>query len=137
MRAQGTREELGGDEDDREPECLSDGDGVRRGGIRDGKDGATSGARHDSKRVDTQSLAENMARLHERYKRKTSGVPEPPALSSNDHRQPIKPVDPLRRRGSSRRNLEISVGQNGHTKSNGRVRTISSESQLSDAMYME
>ena len=62
-------------------------------------DGATSGARRDSKRVETDPLAEDKARQHEWRKRMRSDVPRS-STPPPEHPRPLTDyVDPPRRRG--------------------------------------
>ena len=68
-------EASGGVEDDRERE--SGGRGVVYDGDRCRMDGATSGARHDSKRVGTKLLAGDEEGQHERREYKTAYAPRP------------------------------------------------------------
>jgi hypothetical protein len=91
------RDESGDVEGGRERQ--SDGDGYETNGIRGGEDGATSGARSNSKRVDTGPLAEDEASQYKRRKRESAGVPElytPPPIH---HRRPCTHPNPPRRRG--------------------------------------
>jgi hypothetical protein len=58
-------------------ECQRDGKGDETDGIRGRKDGAMSGARRDSKRVEATQLAEGETGQHGRHKRTTTDAPEP------------------------------------------------------------
>ena len=80
-------------------ERQSDGDGVAYDGRRCRMDGATSGARGDSKRVDTRSLAEVRSSQQERRQRTMAHVPEPSTPLPNDPKRPTNPPNPPRRRG--------------------------------------
>ena len=62
-------------------------------------DGATSGARRDSKRVETDPLAEDKARQHEWRKRTRSDVPRPSTPPPEYPTSLTNYVDPPRRRG--------------------------------------
>ena len=62
-------------------------------------DGATSGARCNSKRVGTRSLAEEQTSQHEQRKRTTAHVPRPPIPPPSHHRRPHTHPNPPRRRG--------------------------------------
>ena len=93
----GERDESGGDEGDRERQ--SDGDSDEMEGRRGGKDGATSGARRDSKRVDTTPLTAGEPGQHGRRKRRTTSAPEPATPPSIDPRRPTDHPNPPRRRG--------------------------------------
>ena len=93
----GEEVESGDVEGDREHQ--SDGDGIEMDGRQWRMDGATSGARHDSKRVGTKLLAGDEEGQHERRKHTTAHVPEP---STPAHEYPRRPTDhpnPPRRRG--------------------------------------
>jgi hypothetical protein len=93
----GERIESGGDGGSRERQ--SNGNGDQRGGIRCGKDDATSGARSDSKRVDTSLLAEGKAGQHERRKRETTDVPRPSTPPTDTSKRPMDHPNPPRHRG--------------------------------------
>lgn len=49
-------------------------------------DGAASGARCDSKRVETRPLARTKIGQHERYKRTTANVPRPSTAPTHNYR---------------------------------------------------
>ena len=92
----GEQVELGGDEVDRERQSCGNGDDTD--GSRGVKDGATSGTRRDSKRVETGPLAENETSQHEQRERKTAHVPRRSTPPTIDPRQPIDHPNPPRRR---------------------------------------
>ena len=75
------------------------GEGVGYDGKGCRMDGATSGARRDSKRVETDPLAIEQEGQHKRRKRTTSDVPRPSTPPPIHPRRPAEPVDPPRRRG--------------------------------------
>ena len=87
----------------RDVECdrerQSDGDGVEMDWIRCRKDGATSGPRHDSTRVETDPLAEDGTGQHRWYKHDTRDVPRPSRPPPEYHRLPANQPNPPRRRG--------------------------------------
>ena len=93
----GERDGLGDVEDDLER--RSDGDGDQTDEGRGGKDGAMSGARRDSKRVDTTPLTAGEMGQHGRRKRETADVPEASTPPTIDHRRPTNHPNPPRRRG--------------------------------------
>jgi hypothetical protein len=80
-------------------ERRSDGDGDQRSERRGGKDGATSGARSDSIRVNTSLLADNETDQHGQRKRTKADVHRPSTPPTDNPRRPIEAVDPPRRRG--------------------------------------
>ena len=122
----GERDESGGVADDRERQ--SDGDGNQRGGRRGRMDDATSGARHDSKRVGTTSLAEDQASQHGRRKRKTADVPRTSTPPTTYLRRPTDNPNPPRRRGRLKtRATSISTSQSTYQVTRtrrGRIRRI-------------
>ena len=77
----------------------SDGDGVGYHGRRDGKDGATSSARCDSKRVERRPLATEEARQQRRYRQCVKNVPRSSMAPSKHPRHPIELPNSPRRRG--------------------------------------
>ena len=77
----------------------NDGEGVGYHGRGCRKDGATSGARRDSKRVETDPLAIEKEGQHERRKRTTSDVPRPSTPLPIHPRHPTELVNPPCRRG--------------------------------------
>ena len=93
---EGDQIESGGVESGRERQ--SEGEGDRTDGIRRCKDGATSGARRDSKRVETTPLAEGETGQYRRRTRTTTDVPRPSTAPTNDHRLPMDHPNPPRRR---------------------------------------
>ena len=84
-----------------------EGDWRRRNGVqgvgyarrRGSKDGATSGASHDSKRVGTGLLAGNKSGQNGKRKRAKTDIPGPSRPPPSHPRRSTEPVDPLRRRG--------------------------------------
>ena len=92
-------EEVGpGDiEDDREHQ--SDGDGDEMNGRTARMDDATSGARRESKRLESRPIAENETSQNEQRERKIAHVPRPSTPPTIDHRHPMDHVNPPRRRG--------------------------------------
>ena len=84
-------------EDDRERQ--SDGNGVETDGIQCRMDGATSGPRCDSTRVETDQLAEDEPSQCHWYKYNTMDVPRPSAAPTDDHRLPTNHPNPPRRCG--------------------------------------
>ena len=74
-------------------------DGVGYNGRRDGKDGATSSARCDSKRVETRLLAGNKGQYQQVERDITTDTPEASTPPHNDPRRPIELPNPPRRRG--------------------------------------
>ena len=93
----GEQEAMGGVERDWKRETDGEGGGF------DGRwwvmDGATSAARLDSERVETDALAEYQASQHEQRQRTTTNVPGPSTPPPIDHRQPNDHPNPPRRRG--------------------------------------
>ena len=77
----------------------SDVDGVRYNGRRDGKDGATSSARCDSKRVETRLLAGEKGQYQQVERDITTDVPEASTPPPNDPRRPVELPNLPRRRG--------------------------------------
>ena len=77
----------------------SDVDGVGYNGRRDGKDGATSSARCDSKRVETRLLAGEKGQYQQVERDITTDVPEASTPPPNDPRRPVELPNPPRRRG--------------------------------------
>ena len=77
----------------------SDGDGVGYNGRRDGKDGATSSARCDSKRVETRLLAGDKGQYQQVERDITTDVPETSTPPPNDPKRPIERLNPPCRRG--------------------------------------
>ena len=75
----------------------SDGDGVGYHGRRDGKDGATSGARRDSKRVETRPLAGDKGQSQQVERDITTDVPEASTPPPNDPKRPVELPNPPRR----------------------------------------
>ena len=90
----GERVKLGGDEGDRERQSC--GNGNDTDGRRGVKDGATSGTRRDSKRVETRPLAEDETDQHGQRKHTTGDASTPPTI---DPRRPTDHPNPPRRRG--------------------------------------
>jgi hypothetical protein len=103
----GEQDESGDVEGDRER--WSDGDSDQRVGRRGWKDGATSGTRRDSKRVETTPLAEDESNQHGERKRRMAHVPEASIPPANHHRRPADHPNPPRRRGRLKQDLEKSV----------------------------
>ena len=104
----GERDGLGDVEDDLER--WSDGEGDEMDGKPGGKDGAMSGARRDSKRVDTTPLTAGEMGQYGRRKRGTADVPEPATPPSIDPRRPTDHPNPPRRRGRLKMNpSEVST----------------------------
>ena len=68
----------------------SDGDGVGYNGRRDGKDGATSGAHHNSQRVETRPLAGDKGQSQQVECDITTDVPEVSTPPPNDPKRSIK-----------------------------------------------
>ena len=109
-----------------ERERQGDGDGVVYEGNRCRTDGATSGARHDSKRVGTKPLAENESSQHERWNHERAHVPEPSTPPPEYHRRPTDQPNPPRRRGriktrprsvsTSRRAYQATRSRRGHIR---------------------
>jgi hypothetical protein len=131
----GERIESGGDGGSRERQ--SNGNGDQRGGIRCGKDDATSGARSDSKRVDTSLLAEGKAGQYERRKRETTDVPRPSTPPTDTSKRPMDHPNPPRRRGRLKsRPREVST-PGGPTRPHGRAKAVSGGSDASYMMYMD
>ena len=81
-----------------EQERRSDGDDVETDETGCRMDGATSGARRDSKRVETRPLAGVKANQHEQRKRGTAHVPQPSTPPPSYSRSLSAYVDPPRRR---------------------------------------
>ena len=80
-------------------ERQSDGDGVETDRRRDCKDGETSGARCDSKRVETTLLAEGETGQYRRRTHTTTDVPEPSTPPTIDPRRPTDHPNPPRHHG--------------------------------------
>jgi hypothetical protein len=98
----GRRAEPGEVEANQERE--SGGDGGDTDGRRGRMDSATSGARRESKRLETRPLAENETDQRRQYKRTTSDVPRPSIPPAEHPRSPTDYVDPPRRRGRIKTN---------------------------------
>jgi hypothetical protein len=77
----------------------SDGDGVGYNGRRDGKDGATSGARRDSQRVATKPLAGDKGQSQQVERDITMDIPEASTPPPNYPKRPVELPNPPRRRG--------------------------------------
>ena len=77
----------------------NDGEGGGYDGRWWGMDGATSVARRDSERVETDALAEYQASQHEQRRDATRNVPGPSTPLPNHHRRPHTHPNPPRRRG--------------------------------------
>ena len=93
----GERDGLGDVEDDLER--RSDGEGDEMDGEPGGKGGAMSGARRDSKRVETGPLAEDETDQHGERKRTTGDAPRPSTQPTKRPRRPTDHPNPPRRRG--------------------------------------
>ncbi|KAF8123185.1 hypothetical protein EV363DRAFT_1357214 [Boletus edulis] len=76
-----------------------DADIVHIDGRGEGQGAATSAARRDSKRVETDSLAEYKSNQHGKRERTMTGVPEASKPSTQHPRQPTDHANPPRRRG--------------------------------------
>jgi hypothetical protein len=74
-------------------------DGVKYNGRRGRKDGATSGARCDSKQVKTRPLAGYKKSQRQQYERMMGDVPRPSHPIPNQHRRLHTDPSPPRRRG--------------------------------------
>jgi hypothetical protein len=122
-------------EEDRERQ--SDGNGDQECERRGGKDGATSGARRDSKRVETTPLAEHETDQHGRRKRRTADVPRPSTPHPMDHRHPTDQPNPPRRRGRLKTRSRRVSTPGRPTRSHGRVKAVSGGSDASYMMYMD
>ena len=93
----GEQEAMGNVERDWRRRNVVGGDGYD--GNEGWEDGVTSGARYDSKRVGTRSLAgQDSQHQHDTRNVKTD-VPRPSQPPSHHHRRPIELADPPRRRG--------------------------------------
>ena len=88
---------LGDAEVDRERQ--SDGNGIETDGTGCRMDGATSGARRDSKRVETQPLAEVETGQHRQRNHTTAHVPQPSTPPPPYSRSPSDCMNPLQHRG--------------------------------------
>ena len=99
-----------------ERERESDGDGVGIDRIWCWMYGATSGARHDSKRVDTRQLAGVEASQHEQRKHETAYAPRPSIPPPEYHRRPTNQPNPPHRRGHIR-TTSRRISQAGSRKS--------------------
>ena len=129
-------EQVGLEDIEGDRERQSDGDGDQRGGRRGRMDDATSGARHDSKRVGTTSLAEGQASQHGRHKRETADVPRTSTPATTYLRRPTDNPNPPRRRGRLKpRSTRISNPIDGPTRSRGRVKAVSGGSDASYMLY--
>ncbi|KAF8120860.1 hypothetical protein EV363DRAFT_1187872, partial [Boletus edulis] len=84
---------------ERDWKCEKDEDGVHIDGRGEGQTAATSAARRDSKRVETDSLAEYKSNQHGKRERTMTGVPEASKPSTQHPRQPTDHANPPRRRG--------------------------------------
>ena len=93
----GEQVESGANEGGRERQ--NDGDGGQTDKGPGGKDGATSGARRDSKRVDTTPLTAGKPGQRGRRKRETADVPEASTPPTIDPRRSTDHLNPPRRRG--------------------------------------
>ena len=93
----GEQDESGGVADDRERQ--SDGDSVGNDGRRGRMDGAASGARRDSKRVETKTLTGGKGQIGQNGHNETSDVPESSRQSTRHPRRPMHQPNPPRRRG--------------------------------------
>ena len=72
-------------------------DGVGYNGRRDGKDGATSSARCDSKRVETRLLAGEKGQYQQVERDITTDVPEASTPPPNDPKRPVELPNPPHR----------------------------------------
>ena len=131
----GERDGLGDVEDDLER--RSDGEGDETDGMRGWKHGATSGARRDSKRVETTPLAEGETSQYRRRTRTTTDAPEPSQPPNNDHRLPTNHANPPRRRGRLKRRSTRVSNPGRPTRSHGRVKAGSGGSDASYMLYMD
>jgi hypothetical protein len=132
---EGDQIESGDVESGRERQSVGDGD--QAGGRRGWMDGATSGARRDSKRVETTPLAEGETGQHERRKRTTTDAPGPSEPPPDHPRSLTDYVDPPRRRGRLKtRPREVST-PGGPTRPRGRAKAVSGGSDTSYMMYMD
>ena len=77
----------------------SGGDGIQGVGKRGGKNSATSNARHESKGLKMQALAEDESSQQELDKRTKRDIPEPSQLPINHPGGPTEHVNPPRRQG--------------------------------------
>ncbi|KAF8124095.1 hypothetical protein EV363DRAFT_1178587 [Boletus edulis] len=91
-----------------------DADGVQMDGNGDGTGAATSAAHRDSKRVETDALAEYQANQHGKPKRTKTDVPEASKPPSNHLRRSTDHANPPRRRGQLKSNPR-SVNTTGLT----------------------
>ena len=131
----GEQVELGGDEGDLERQSCGDGDDTD--GRRGIKDGATSGTRRDSKRVETGQLAEDETSQHEQRERKAAHVPRPSTPPNIDPRRPIDHPNPPRRRGRLKSRPTRVSNPRRPTRSHGRVKAGSGGSDASHMLYMD
>ncbi|KAF8119745.1 hypothetical protein EV363DRAFT_1304622 [Boletus edulis] len=112
---------------EREAEHYSDVDGVEINWKRDGKAAATSAACRGSKRLKTNTLAENKANRHGQCKYKAMDVPEAPKHPSNIS-EDLQSIQTHRiAKDHLNRILETSVPLGRLTKSPNRVEAQSGE----------
>ena len=83
-------------------ERLSDGEGIEMDRTGCQMDGATSGARCESKRLESHSLAVERVSQHERRNRTTDDAPRPSTPLPNDPKRPMDHPNPPRRRGKTK-----------------------------------
>ena len=97
---------------DGDRERQSDGERDEMDGRRGGMDGATSGARCESKRLETRPLAEDETDQHGQRKRTTGDAPRPSTQPTKRPRRPTDHPNPPRRRGRLKtRATSISTNQ--------------------------
>ena len=131
----GEQVESGANEGGRERQ--NDGDGGQTDEGRGGKDGATSGARRNPKRVETTPLAGGKPGQHGRRKRGTADIPEASTPPTIDPRRPTDHPNPPRCRGRlKRRSTRVSTS-GGPTRSHGRAKAALGGSDASYMMYMD
>ena len=114
----------------------NDGDGVGEDGRGCWMDDATSGARCDSRRVETRPLAREQADQHGQQEREPADVPEPSTPSQTTPRRHTNHPNPPRRRGklktSSRNVSQTRVHKRTHRNRTATSRPI----QRVEAMRM-
>ena len=114
----------------------NDGDGVGEDGRRCWMDDATSGARCDSRRVETRPLAREQADQHGQQEREPADVPEPSTPSQTTPRRHTNHPNPPQRHGklktSSRNVSQTRVHKRTHRNRTATSRPI----QRVEAMRM-
>ncbi|KAF8119420.1 hypothetical protein EV363DRAFT_1410679 [Boletus edulis] len=122
---------------ERDWRCRIHADTIHSNGRRGGNDGATSGTRRDSKRVETDALAAYHAGQHEQRRDTTNNVPGPSIPPPNCHRRSCNHLNHRVGEDDSNHDLEESVWPDGLTKSLDHVEAKSGKSDVMYMLYMD